>query len=106
MLQAIVSGASVLEEFDPTTGAVGWSDTAPGGRFVNPFVTAPTLINGEVFEGDHDGNVYEFNGLNGQLIQMVNVGGSIVKPRSSINKGRSLAYRREMACSRFRQPTH
>ncbi len=71
-----VRAGSGLLEFDPISGAVGWSQSLPG----DSFVTAPIVINGDVFEGTASGHLYEFDGSNGHLITTINVGTGINGP--------------------------
>ncbi len=75
----IEDGNGLLDEFNASSGAVGWSLSSPGGAN-DPFVAAPIIINGDVFEGTAGGHVYEFNGISGNLLGMINVGSGIDGP--------------------------
>jgi outer membrane protein assembly factor BamB len=70
------SNANALEAFDPVTGAVIWSHSLGGDNFVS----APIVINNIVFEATSSGNIYEFDGANGQQIGVTNVGQGIAGP--------------------------
>ena len=57
-----LEAGGTLYEFDPTSGSVGWSRSASAG---DSFVTAPNIINGDVFEGTSMGYLDEFDGISG-----------------------------------------
>ncbi len=67
--------ANVLDAFDPSTGAVVWSESAANGTFVS----APLVINNIVFAASSTGNVYEFD-ASGNLVGTFNVGNGINGP--------------------------
>jgi outer membrane protein assembly factor BamB len=69
-----LEAGGTLNEFDPVSGSVGWSQSAAAG---DSFVTAPILVNGVVFEGTAMGYLYEFVGLSGSLLNVLNVGTSL-----------------------------
>jgi outer membrane protein assembly factor BamB len=69
-------GHNVLEEFDPLSGAVGWTKSLTG----DSFASNPIIINGDVFEGISSGKVEEFDGVTGNLIGSINVGNAINMP--------------------------
>lgn len=75
----VEAGNGVLDELNASSGVVGWSVSSPGGMS-DPFVTAPTIINGNVFEGTSSGELYEFNGASGSLLDTINVGADIDGP--------------------------
>jgi outer membrane protein assembly factor BamB len=75
----IKAGSGLLDEFDPSSGSVGWSRSSPDGTS-DPFVTAPILINGDVFEGTGDGLLYEYDGVSGNLLDTINIGNGIDGP--------------------------
>jgi outer membrane protein assembly factor BamB len=61
-----------LDAFDPTDGAFEWTDTLTSDQFA----TAPIVVDGVVYDGTANGELYAIDGGSGTVISETNVGTS------------------------------